>query len=169
MHPMIRSPKSASTCEKVRFTKPTILTTNWTAEFATRTTDTTKQRSTYFGNYDGKTGLSIERQNANLRLWYANAPNITGIAAHGQNEATVFSALCAPTTQTVYKDGKLVWSVVTNLTAVNKMNTTVDYCIGGDSTRNMMVRAATTIRSACTTILSPAAKCGSTRRPTRRV
>ena len=119
---------------------PTILSTSFTVEFATRTTDASGLRCTYFGNYNGKTGLSIERQNGKLRLWYANAPNIQNIAPHAQNEATVFSALCTPKTQTVYKDGTLVWSIATNLTAVNKMNTGVDYCIGGDVSRNMMFR-----------------------------
>ena len=119
---------------------PTILATDWTAEFATRTIDAYGTRSSYFGNYKG-TGLSIERQSGKLRLWYANAPNLTGIAPHAQNEATVFSALCAPTTQTVYKDGKFVWSVVTNLTAVNKLNTGLTYCIGGENDRaNQMFR-----------------------------
>ncbi|MBQ6338440.1 MAG: hypothetical protein IJI36_04770 [Kiritimatiellae bacterium] len=119
---------------------PTILATDWTAEFATRTIDASGTRSSYFGNYKS-TGLSIERQNGKLRLWYANAPNLPNIVAHAQNEATVFSALCAPTTQTVYKDGKFLWSVVTNLTAVNKLNTGLTYCIGGENDRaNMMFR-----------------------------
>ena len=119
---------------------PTILTTDFTAEFAARTTDASGVRSSYFGNFND-TGLSIERQSGKLRLWYANAPNIPNIAPHAQNEAAVFSAHCAPTTQTVYKNGTRVWSVVTNLTAVSKLNTGSPYCIGGENKRaNMMFR-----------------------------
>ena len=87
-------------------------------EVTTRTTDASTERSSYFGNYNG-TGLSIERQSGKLRLWYASRPNIPNIVAHAQNEATVFSAHCAPTTQTVFKDGVRVWTIVTNVTAGN--------------------------------------------------
>ena len=118
---------------------PTILTTNWTMECASRTIDPSGTRSSYFGNFNGDTGLSIERLNGKFRLWYANKPNIPNISSHAQDEATVFSAHCAPTTQTVYKDGARAWSAVTNLTAVNKMNTGSAYCIGGENQRaNMM-------------------------------
>ena len=119
---------------------PTILTTNFTVELTTRTIDANSTRSSYFGNYNG-TGLSIERQNGKFRLWYANKPNIPNIATHAQNEATVFSAHCAPTTQTVYKDGVQVWTVVTNLTAVRDLDRQSIYCIGCENNRaNMMFR-----------------------------
>ena len=120
--------------------KPTILTTNWTAEIASRTIDPNGTRSSYFGNYNGS-ALSIERTSGKFRLWYANAPNLPNLVPHAQGEATVFSAHCAPTTQTVYKDGAVAWSAVTNLTAVNKMNTSDVFCIGGENQRaNMMFR-----------------------------
>ena len=120
--------------------KPTILTTNWTAEIASRTIDPSGTRSSYFGNYNGS-ALSIERSSGKFRLWYANAPNLPNLVPHNQGEATVFSVHCAPTTQTVYKDGARAWFAVTNLTAVNKMNTSDVFCIGCENQRsNMMFR-----------------------------
>ena len=58
--------------------KPTILTTNWTAEIASRTIDPNGTRSSYFGNYNGS-ALSIERTSGKFRLWYANAPNLPNL------------------------------------------------------------------------------------------
>ena len=119
---------------------PTILTTNFTVEVTTRTIDASGTRSSYFGNYNS-TGLSIERASGKFRLWYANKPNLPNIVAHAQNEATVFSAHCAPTTQTVFKDGVQVWTIVTNVTAGTALDRQSIYCIGGENSRaNMMFR-----------------------------
>ena len=113
---------------------PTILTTNFTVEVTTRTIDASSTRSSYFGNYNG-TGLSIERASGKFRLWYANKPNLPNIVVHAQNEATVLSAHCEPTTQTVFKDGVQVWTIVTNVTAGTALDRQSIYCIGCENNR----------------------------------
>ena len=118
----------------------TIATKTFTLEFACRTARKST-RECYFGGYNTG-GLSIEHNSGSasdgrLRLYYDGAPDLS-ISAVKQDvdENAVFSLVSGPSQQKLYKNGALVWTGSSSVTASKLANAT--YYIGGEQSRATM-------------------------------
>ena len=122
-----------------------IATKTFTLEFACRPSRKTT-RECYFGGYNTG-GLSIEHNSGGkaegqIRLYYNNAPNYDpdgSIVRQDANEDAVFSLVSGSNEQKLYKNGTLVYTGRSTVTATTLGQAT--YYIGGESSRvNMAFR-----------------------------